>query len=392
MKSLDYPLMDNNISRSDLNELIKFLQGDNFLTQSANVSKFEEEWSSWLGVKYSLFVNSGASANLATITALKYIYGEGGEIIVPPLAWVSDVSSVLWNGYTPVFADIDLDHLGMAEDEIIRKITDKTRAVFITYALGFNCLTDRLLAELEGRKIILIEDVCESHGATFRGRRLGTFGLASNFSFYYAHHMSTIEGGMICTDDEEFYDTVRMLRSHGMVRESSSENTKNRYREQYPDTNPEFIFAFPAFNIRSTELNAVIGRNQLPRLDENIRLRNENFKLFMDNLDRSKYKTDFITNGMSSYSMILILNNPEPQLMKKVCNALRSAGVEFRRGLAGGGNQLRQPYLRNIVGGDTYKDYPNTEHVHFYGLYLGNGPDLPKNKILDVCKLLNSLE
>ena len=387
---LDYPLMDNNILPEDINALIAFLQTNPRLTNGEKVREFEWKWSEWLGVKHSLMVNSGASANLVTITALKHLYGSG-EIIVPPLTWVSDISSVLWNGFTPVFADIDPKNLGMAEGEILDKITDKTRAVFLTYVLGFNCLSDRLLRELRNRNIILIEDVCESHGAEFKGRKLGSFGLASNFSFYFAHHMSTIEGGMICTDDSAFFDVCKMLRSHGMVREAYLPETKRRYQEEYPEVHPEFTFAFPAFNVRSTEINAVLGLSQLQRLDKNIKKRNVNFKLFLDNLDPKKYYTDFGCEGMSNYAFVLVLRKADDALFQRVTQVLRSANVEFRQGTAGGGNMLRQPYLREIVGAGAYKQFLNVEHIHQYGLYLGNYPDLSADKIRSVCKLLNDL-
>jgi CDP-6-deoxy-D-xylo-4-hexulose-3-dehydrase len=389
---MNYPLMDNNILREDLDAAIEFLQGDPRLTQASKVREFEAAWSKWAGVKHSLFVNSGASANLATISALKHLCGEGGEIIVPPLTWVSDISAVIWNGFTPVFADIDPRTLGMSDKNIIEKLTDNTRAVFLTYVLGLNCLTDRLLSELEKRNIPLIEDVCESHGANFKGRKLGSFGLASNFSFYYAHHMSTVEGGMICTDDDAFYDAVRMLRSHGMVREAFLDSTKQRYIKEFPDVHPEFTFAFPAFNIRSTEINAVIGLSQLPRLDLNIEKRNENFSLFLDNLDGSKYRVDYERKGMSNYAFILVLQKPDKELFSKVRIALTEAGVEFRQGTAGGGNMLRQPFLRGIVESNAYTEYPETEHIHHFGMYIGNYPTLAKEKILPVCELLNKLE
>ena len=164
-----------------MDALIAFLDTMPRLTQSARVAEFENAWSRWLGVKHSVFVNSGASANFITIGAFRYLYGGGGEIIVPPLTWVSDISSVLLHGFTPVFADIDPRHLGMAEERILEAVTDRTRAVFLTHVQGFDALSDRLLAELKRRNIPLIEDVCESHGATHGGRKLGSFGLASDF-------------------------------------------------------------------------------------------------------------------------------------------------------------------------------------------------------------------
>ena len=253
-------------------------EGGPILTQSKQVRTFEEEWSEWLGVKYSVLVNSGSSANLITLAALrKTAGGHGvpplgtsglvGEVIVPAITWVSDIASVIQCGFTPVFVDIDPRTLGMDNDLVLQAITPDTKAVFMTHILGYNALGQRLLDELEERNIPLIEDVCESHGACFQGRKLGTFGLMSNFSFYYAHHLSTIEGGMVCTNDARFFEVVRMLRSHGMVRESQSERLKKSYRDQYPDLTPDFIFTYPAYNVRTTEINAVIGRSQFKRLD-----------------------------------------------------------------------------------------------------------------------------
>jgi CDP-6-deoxy-D-xylo-4-hexulose-3-dehydrase len=389
MMNLNWPLMSNNITRADLDAVIQFLQGEPILTQSSQVREFEREWSEWLGVKHSVFVNSGASANLITMAALKEIYGEG-EVITPTLTWVSDIASVIQNNLTPVFVDINPRTLGMDAEEVLRKITPRTRAVFITHILGYNALTQKLLDELRERNIPLIEDVCESHGATFKGCKLGTFGLASNFSFYYAHHMSTIEGGMICTNDSRLYETARMFRSHGMVRESTSDEIKEGYRQRHPDLNPDFIFAFPAYNMRSTEINAVIGRSQLKRLDANNITRRENLDLFLKNLDSQKYFTDFETEGSSNYAFTLIMRDADTARRDKIEQTLRACRVEFRRGTSGGGNQLRQPYLRRLVG-DEYKNYPKIDHVHFFGWYIGNYPELEKEKILELCKILNQL-
>lgn len=388
---LDWPLMRNNITREDLDLLIEFLrQDDPILTSSGQVRAFEQEWSQWLGVKHSVMVNSGSSANLITMSVLRELRGDG-EVIVPPLTWVSDIASVLQTGFKPVFADINPRTLGMDTAEILRKLTPRTKAVFITHILGYNALTAELLAELKARKIPLIEDVCESHGAMFQNRKLGTFSWQSNFSFYYAHHLSTIEGGMICTDDSEAYEACRMFRSHGMVRESSDKRVREEYREKHSDLNPDFIFAFPAYNMRSTEINAVLGLSQLKRLDANNRKRQENLRLFLDNLDSQKYFTDFETAGSSNYAFTLVLVEPDDSLRDNVESELRKARVEFRRGTSGGGNQLRQPYLRRILG-EAYRDYPNVEHVHFYGFYIGNYPGLERDKILKLCDLLNSLE
>jgi len=383
--------MDNNITREDLDALIKFLNGDPILTQSTNVRGFEKEWSKWLGVKYSVFVNSGSSANLISLTALKQLAGSGGEIIVPALTWVSDISSVIFCGFDPVFVDVNPKTLSMDEEQVIAKLTNKTRAVFLTHAQGFNGLTDKLLSTLKEKNIYLIEDVCESHGAQFNGKKLGGFGWASNFSFYFAHHMSTIEGGMICTDIEEVYQTCLMLRSHGMIRESTNNELRQSYIDNNTDLHPNFIFAFPAYNMRNTEIGAVLGRNQLPRLDDNNDKRQKNFKLFLEGLDPAKYQTDFALEGSCNYAFNLILENPDHTLCQKVIATLEEHGVEFRRGSAGGGNQLRQPYLRGIVEEKAHLDFPVVEHIHFFGFYIGNYPDLPEDKIKALCDILNKI-
>ncbi len=387
---LDWPLMQNNITKEDLDFLIEFLKGQPRLTQSDNVLAFEKEWSEWLGIKYSVYVNSGASANLITIAGLKHLHG-AGEIIVPPLTWVSDIASVIQNGFTPVFVDIKPQNLCMDDEQVIAKLSEKTKAVFITHVQGFNGLTGRLLQTLEERNIPLIEDVCESHGATFKGKKLGTFGLVSNFSFYFAHHMSTIEGGMVCTNNETIYQTIRMLRSHGMVRETNNDNIKQKYINEHPDLSPDFIFAYPAYNVRNTEIGAVIGRNQLKRLNENNAKRRRNFEIFLNNLDSNRYRTDFDLEGSCNYAFNLVIEKPNPEFRDKVENALRKANVEFRRGSSGGGNQLRQPYLKGILPEKEYEKYPEIEHIHFYGYYIGNYPDLEEKKILKLCNLLNLL-
>jgi len=279
----------------------------------------------------------------------------------------------------------------MSDQQVLAKLTDKTRAVFVTHVQGFNGLTNRLLETLEEKGIPLIEDVCESHGATFKGEKLGSYGLISNFSFYYAHHMSTIEGGMVCTNDEEIYQIMRMFRSHGMVRESDNNDLKNKYINNHPDLNSDFIFAFPAYNVRNTEIGAVMGRNQLKRLDENNDKRTKNFKLFLDNVDTEIYRTDFDLKGSCNYAFNLVLKEADPEFRDRVEELMGKAGVEFRRGSSGGGNQMRQPYLRGIVKDKEWEKYPEVEHIHHFGWYIGNFPDLQEKKILNLCEILNNV-
>lgn len=388
---MQFPLMRNNILREDLDAIIAHLQQDDpILTNGPQVKAFEAEWSQWLGVKHSVFVNSGASSNLLSMAVLKIRHPEGGEVIVPPLAWVSDVATVLQNGFTPVFADIDPRTLSMDTQAILDAITPRTRAVFLTHVQGFDGLTDRLLQELDRRGIPLIEDVCESHGATHNGQRLGSFGWMSNFSFYYAHHMSTIEGGMVCTNDDRVYQQLRMLRGHGMVREATDADLRATYRAEYPDLNPDFIFSVPAYNVRNTEIGGIMGRSQLKRLDANVERRTANFLRFLHQLDPRRFRTDFQLEGSSNYAFNLVLQEADDALAERLMARMRAEGIEFRRGSAGGGNQVRQPYLRGIVPANHHLAFPHTEHIHFYGFYIGNFPDLRTDEIDAICAIVNA--
>lgn len=391
MTELIWPLMKNNISRSDLNKLIEYLQQDDpKLTHGPLVKKFEDEWSKWLGVKHSIMLNSGSSANDLTMMALKEIKGKG-EIIVPPLTWISDISSVIRAGFEPKFVDIDPNSLALDSKLVLEALTPSTKGVFLTHVLGYNGLTDELINGLKERGIPLIEDVCESHGATHHGQKVGSIGWASNFSFYYAHHMTTIEGGMISTNDDNLYDVLRILRSHGMVRESLSQQTKEQYEKDYPDLNPDFIFAYPSHNMRSTELNGLLGLEQLKRLDENNKLRTRNLDKFLSVLDPKVFKTDFKTEGSSNYAFTIVLLEPDMKKRDIVEMRLKEAGIEFRRGLSGGGNQLRQPYLRKMHGMQSPESLPVADHVHHYAWYVGNYPELSLDQIEHLGSVLKNI-
>ncbi len=390
--SFFHSLMSNNFTRKDINSVISLLKKKNIvLTQSKNVKKFEKAWSKWLNIKYSVFVNSGSSANLLTITALKILYGKG-EIILPTLTWVSDINSVIQNNFKPVFVDIDPKNLSMSETEIIKKVNKNTKAVFLTHAQGFNGLSSKLISFLKKRKIALIEDVCESHGATFKNRKLGTFGKISNFSFYYAHHMSTIEGGMVCTNDKKIYELIKVLRSHGMAREMGNISTERKVIKKYSKLSPKFIFLYSGYNFRNTEIGAVIGLSQLKSLNKNNTKRSKNFRIFLKYIDEKKYRTDFKLEGSCNYAFPVILKNKDYKFRERFEKTLLKNRIEFRRGNAGGGNQLRQPYLKNFVKNINLKNFKEVEHIHFFGYYIGNYPSLEKSKIIKICNILNSVK
>ena len=392
---LNHALMDNNLTKSDMDSVVKLIKQKNIiLTQSKKVKEFEHKWSNWVGVKYSVFVNSGSSANFITISTLKIINKDKNkkEIIVPSLTWVSDINSVIMNGFKPVFVDINLSNLSMNTDEVIKKISKKTLAVFITHAQGFNGLNNKLLSILKKKKIHLIEDVCESHGATHNKKKLGSFGLMSNFSFYYAHHLTTIEGGMICTNNKKIYEITKMLRSHGMLRESGNKQYEKKIKEENKDLSPKFIFLHPTLNFRNNEIGAVIGINQLKSLDKNNLKRAKNLNFFLGLLDSKKYWKNFVLEGNSNYAFPILLQTKNLKIRDYFEKKLKIANIEFRRGNAGGGNQLRQPYIKNIVKNINLKNFINVDHVHFFGYYIGNYPSLKNEKIIKIANFLNSLD
>ena len=395
-KDFNHPLMANNITKKDNEQVIRFLKTNPKLTNGDKVKEFEKKWSQWLGVKYSVFVNSGSSANILSLAYLRTIYPSGGEIIVSSLNWVSNVNSILYAGFTPIFVDVNLNNLGASIDQIKKAISKKTVGIFITHILGFSAYTDKFLVNLryKKKKIFLIEDVCESHGAQFQKKKLGTFGDLSNFSFYYAHHMTTIEGGMVCTNNRKYYESIRIMRSHGMLRESTDYKFKENISKKYSYLNKDFIFLYPGYNFRSTEINAVYGLNQLKRLDKNNKKRVDNFKFFIKNLDKKKYFTDFYLKGSCNYAFVIIFNKNCRNLIfrKRFEITLKKYRIEFRRGTSGGGNQTIQPYLW-YFNKKIKKNFKlnNIKIIHNYGYYLGNYPDLTKDKINNIVKILNSI-
>lgn len=385
-----WPLINDNILQSDKEVLSDFILNSNRFTNGPKVKEFEEAWSKWLGVKYSVMVHSGASANYITTSIVRELTPSPnkiqlkGEIIVPPIGWVSDISSVINTGFTPVFVDVDLDTMAISYENIKNAITPNTKAIVLVHALGFNGINDKIIELAKEHNLMLIEDCCEAHGATYKNQKVGSFGDMSCFSFYFGHHMTTIEGGMVCTNNKEIYELARMFRSHGMTREASKE-THNKYAK--PDVNPLFTFAVPGYNMRSSELNAVLGLTQLPRLDDTIKTRTNNLKTWLNNLDSDLYLTEYLDEGSSNFALPLLVKGGN---ISKVCKILEKEKVEYRLGTAGGGNQARQPYLEKCLHRVVGK-LSNSNYIHDKGLYIGNHTDLTKKQIINLCKKLNNV-
>lgn len=382
-----WPLINDNVTASDRKVLSNFILDNQRLTNGPKVKQFEEVWSNWLGVKYSTMVNSGNSGNFISMAMVKHLRGVG-EVIVPPLGWVSDVSSAVQLGMTVRFVDISLHNLAISADNIRKAINENTKAIVLVHCLGFNAINNEIISIAKEHNLLLIEDCCEAHGATYQGRKVGSFGDISIFSFYFGHHITTIEGGMVCVNDPELHDLARLFRSHGMTREASPE-LQSEYQRKYPRLNPLFTFAVPGFNMRSTELNAVLGLEQMKRIDSNIEKRKKNLEIWLYHLDSSKYYTHFDVEGNSNFALPLILKNSEIS-MASICELLEQHGVEYRLGTAGGGDQTIQPYMKDYEY-STDESMKNIQYVHSHSLYVGNHTDLSEQEIVSLCSHLNNI-
>ncbi|MAB65298.1 MAG: CDP-4-keto-6-deoxy-D-glucose-3-dehydrase, partial [Bacteroidetes bacterium] len=274
-------------------------------------------------------------------------------------------------------------------ENIKNAITSKTKAIVLVHTLGFPAINDEIIQLAKDHNLMLIEDCCEAHGATYKDQRVGSFGDISLFSFYFGHHITTIEGGTICVNDDKLHDLAKLFRSHGMTREASPE-LQNQYQLRYPDLNPLFTFAVAGFNMRSSEMNAVLGIEQMKRIDHNVARRVENLDIWLDNLDSSKFITSFNRYGNSSFALPLMMQGATRNKLKDVCNILEEEKVEYRLGTAGGGNQARQPYLKKFP----YRiegRLPQADYIHDYALYIGNHTELTKEQIINLCIKLNEI-
>lgn len=356
-----WPLMHNAITPSDKLKLIEFIASTDKFTNGEKVIEFENAWSEWLGCKHSLFVSSGSTANFLLLAAVKELYNipNGSKVLVPACTWVTNVAPVFQIGFEPVFVDIDFKTFSFDVD----KLPDEDiKIVFITHLLGLNAPVEALKEKYPNA--LFLEDICESHGLVdSEGNKRGR-GTGSTFSFYYGHHMTTVEGGMVCTDDDNLYELMRLKRSHGMARNLSPKNYDYNIK-MYSHIDPRFLFLTDGYNFRSTEFNAVLGLEQLKRLDESIRIRRENYKYFLEHLDSNKFYVPPHDEGNSSFSFPFICKSKEDK--QKLLKILDDMGVETRPVVAG--NLLIHPFL------EKWKDsaeVPNAVRLNECGLYIGN--------------------
>ena len=309
-----WKLQENALTKNDLKGLSKYILKTKKLTQGKEVVKFESQFSKWNKSKYSIFVNSGSSANLLIVTAAKELFKwkNNDEIIVPSLTWPTTVNPVMQAGLKPVFVDTNFEDLSINYEDLKKKINKKTRGIFLAHILGFPSNINKVKKIIKGKKIRIFEDCCESYGAKIKNKKIGNFGTAASYSFYWAHHMTTIEGGMITTNNFDFYNLCRIKRSHGFARDLDKSLHK-KIKKKYRDINFNFLFLTDGFNLRSTNLNAFLGIRQLKKLNSFIKMRNTNYKKFINCL--KPYKNNFHLvkyndyNSMSSFALPFIFKH-----------------------------------------------------------------------------------
>jgi CDP-6-deoxy-D-xylo-4-hexulose-3-dehydrase len=375
-------LVNQTITIEELQSLCSWIQTNPRLTKYELNDEFEKKWSEWLGRKHSIFVNSGSSANLAAFYAIK-LSGrlKNNKVILPTVSWATTVSPAIQLGLDPILCDCNLNNLGL-DLEHLEELIDKHNPSLIVAVnvLGFANNYDRISQICRDRDILLLEDSCESIGTVAYGKKTGCFGDVSTFSFFYGHHMSTIEGGMVCTDDDDLANLIRSIRSHGWDRdltESVSGELKKKY--SIDEFNSPYTFYYPGFNVRCTEIQAFLGISQLRNIDHTIQKRCDNFALYEKLLGHISF--------LSLESHSLVSNFCYPiihEKSQKICNSLFKEEIAHRPLIAG--SISKQPFWTDRYG---YQSLKNGDKVHEYGFYVPNNHQILPSEIEFICDTIN---
>jgi len=346
-----------------------------FFTMGAQVKAFESEFAAYFGVKHAIMVNSGSSANLIAVAALTYRGKQplqrGDEVIVPAISWATTYHPLQQYGLRLRFVDVELDSLNLDPAKLEQALTPKARLIVPVSILGNPAALDVIRTFADKHGLAVLEDNCESMDAELNGKKCGTFGHINTFSFFFSHHISTMEGGMILTDDTELDHLCRSLRNHGWTRDVPADTAI--YQRKSSDHFEAYRFILPGYNVRPLEIEAAIGREQLKKLPDFTVQRRKNLALFQKFFagdDRFIIQRE---NGKSSaFSFTVILNPAYKPDRNRVYEALKNADIGFR--IITGGNFLRHDVIRHydydIVGGSV----PNADIAHDYGFFVGNHP------------------
>jgi len=373
-----WPLMGETITFTDRLKMAHFALTAKKFTFGEKVEQFENEWSKWLGAKHSLYVSSGSTANFLLVAAVKELYGlkNGDKVLLPACTWMTNVAPIMQLGLEPVFCDVNLYNFSFDLNEARRlaEIHD-IKMVFITHLLGFSADNESLKNIFP--RALFLDDVCESHGCTdLLGNKRGADSLGASFSFYFGHHMSTVEGGMVSTNNTDLYDLMLMKRSHGMARASTRFDD---YAKAYPDIDKKFLFVTDGYNFRNHEICAVLGLSQLKRLNKMIEIRKRNHELFTQIIDSCPTLFYNIKNPATNSSFCLPFICKSPEIMKAMKEVFDKHGIEYRPVVAG--NLLTQPFLKDYKI-DTKRTVTNADIINNQGVYVGNNHFVTKKDMV----------
>jgi CDP-6-deoxy-D-xylo-4-hexulose-3-dehydrase len=387
MTQFNWPLQKNTIGLAEKLALTKFIWSTDRFTNGPECRAFESEWSCWQNRAYSLFVNSGSTANTLLLDAVRELhFGKKAKlkIFCPAVNWATNISTFKQQGHDIFFYDIDYSSYSPSYESIERykRLKIDPDIIYVTHIMGFK--NNLAFVKECWPDAIILEDCCESHGARdiIDGQKVGNEGLGSTFSFYFGHHMTTIEGGMVCTDDRDLYNLMRAKRSHGMSREMNRDQ-RQVYEKENPDIDPMFLFPTEGYNFRNTEIGAVIGRIQLRKLDKFIAKRAVNYIHFWNMLWDHPWIKHF-PDTLGNSAMTLPFHCVSADKRNILMHVLRSKGVETRPFLVG--NLLRQPFMSDY----NKRPYlPNTEEIHTHSFYIGNNHFVTKRDITKLAKELH---
>jgi CDP-6-deoxy-D-xylo-4-hexulose-3-dehydrase len=376
-------LVKDTIDGDDIKQLISWLETNPRLTKGQLNVQFEKEWSEWLGKKYSVFVNSGSSANLAALYSL-LLSGKlrNNKIVVPAVSWVTTVTPAVQFGMEPIMCECDEDNLGLNIEHLKQIIKEHDpSSIILVHVLGFPNHMNEIVELCKEHDIRLIEDTCESIGSEYEGKKLGTFGDLSTFSFYFGHHMSTIEGGMISTDDEDLYHILLSIRSHGWDRDlPKSKQIELREKYNIGNFRSLYTFYYPGFNLRATDLQAFIGLGQLKKLDYIVKNRHINYQRYHEGIINNEWKVNPPTNSfISNFSYPVITKN-----ITELVEKLTENNIECRPLICGSINE--HPFWYERYG---KQELPISKKVHEYGLYLPNNHQMTLEEVDKVINIVN---
>jgi CDP-6-deoxy-D-xylo-4-hexulose-3-dehydrase len=369
-----YPLATSSWDQAEYNAINRVIASNQF-SMGSEVRAFEEQFARHFGSKYAVMTNSGSSANLLIIAALRYTkndkinIAEGAEIIVPAISWSTTYYPLQQYGLKLKFVDIDLNTLNYDLKALRNAVTAQTRAIMVVNLLGNPNDFDMINKIIDDREIVMIEDNCESMGATFNGRQAGTFGIAGSYSSFFSHHISTMEGGICVTDDEELYHVMLSIRAHGWTRDLPKYNkligkkSKNSFDES-------FHFILPGYNLRPLEMSGALGQEQLKKLPSLIEGRRRNGKLVQEKLsDHPRFMIQKEIGNSSWFGFSLVLRDPSAGLRQQLVKELLKAGFEVRPIVTG---NFAKNGVMKYFDYTVHHELKNAEYVDAHGLFIGN--------------------